>query len=96
MYLLAKVLHDWDDDDAVKILQRVRDAASADTRLLNLDSVITSEESSRRTKLLDLVLLALVNGRERTSDQWSQLLDRGGWFATSIENGLIQAQPASP
>ncbi len=96
MYLLAKVLHDWDDDDAVKILQRVRDAASADTRLLILDSVITSEESSRRTKLLDLVLLALVNGRERTSDQWSQLLDRGGWFATSIENGLIQAQPASP
>jgi hypothetical protein len=96
VYLLAKVLHDWDDDVAVKILQRVRESADEDTRLLILDSVITSDESSRRTKLLDLVLLALVNGRERTSSQWSQLLDRGGWAATSIENGLIEAIAASP
>lgn len=95
VYLLAKVLHDWDDDDALKILQRIRDSAGADTRLLILDSVITSEESSRRTKLLDLVLLALVNGRERTSGQWSQLLDRGGWDVRSIENGRIQAKAAS-
>jgi len=96
VYLLAKVLHDWDDDDAVMILQHVRESAEANTRLLILDSVITSDESSRRTKLLDLVLLALVNGRERTSGQWSQLLARGGWVATSIENGLIEAKAASP
>ena len=96
VYLLAKVVHDWDDDDASKILQRVRESAGAGTRLLVLDSVVTSEESSRHAKLLDLVLLALVNGRERTSDQWRQLLDRSGWGVTSIENGLIQAQAAGP
>jgi hypothetical protein len=94
VYVLAKVLHDWDDDHALKILQRVRESAGAGTRLLILDSVVTSDESSRQTKVLDLVMLALVNGRERTSDQWSQLLERGGWEATSIENGLIQAQAA--
>lgn len=94
VYLLAKVLHDWDDDDALQILQRVRAAASAHTRLLVLESLITSDSHSRSTKLLDLVLLALVNGRERTPDEWTQLLARAGWLTTSIEHGLIEAQAA--
>jgi len=95
VYLLAKVLHDWDDAAALEILQRVRASATRETRLLVLESVITSDASSQKTKLLDLVMLALVSGRERTTDEWRQLLDRGGWLATSIENGLIEAQAAS-
>ena len=95
VYLLAKVLHDWDDAAALEILRRVRASATAKTRLLVLDSVITSDASSQRIKLLDLVMLALVNGRERTPDQWRQLFDRGWWLLTSIENGLIEGQAAS-
>lgn len=95
VYLLAKVLHDWDDAAALEILRRVRASATAETRLLVLDSVITSDASSQKTKLLDLVMLALVNGRERTADEWRKLLDRGGWLVTSIENGLIGGQAAS-
>lgn len=91
VYLLAKVLHDWDDAGAVEILRRVRASATAETRLLVLDSVVTSDASSGRTKLLDLVLLALVNGRERTPAEWRELLGKGGWRITSIENGLIEA-----
>ena len=94
VYLLAKVLHDWDDDAALQILQRIRASATAETRLLVLDSVVTSDANSRSTKLLDLVLLALVNGRERTPGEWRQLLARGGWLVTSIEDGLIEAQAA--
>jgi hypothetical protein len=94
VYLLAKVLHDWDDAAALKILERVRASVTAQTRLLVLDSVITSDANSRSTKLLDLVMLALVNGRERTPDEWKQLLGRGGWLVTSIKNGLIEAQAA--
>jgi len=85
------VLHDWDDAPALEILRRVRASATPGTRLLVLYSVITSDPSSQKTKLLDLVLLALVNGRERTRDEWRQLLDQGGWLITSIENGLIEA-----
>jgi hypothetical protein len=96
VYLLAKILHDWDDDEALQILHRVRASATAEARLLVLESVITSDPHSRSTKLLDLVLLALVNGRERTSDEWRRLLGRGGWLATSIEHGLIEAQAALP
>lgn len=93
VYLLAKVLHDWGDEDAVKILRRVWHSASSRTRLLVLESVITPAAESRTTKLLDLVLLALVDGRERTPDEWRQLLDLGGWLASSVTNGLIEARP---
>lgn len=95
VYILAKVLHDWDNAPALEILQRVRAAATADTRLLVLDSVITPEASSKTTKLLDLVMLTLVNGRERSPNEWRQLLADGGWTATSIEDGLIEAHPTS-
>jgi hypothetical protein len=96
VYLLAKVVHDWDDDAALEILRRVRASATAETRLLILDSVITPDANSQRTKLLDLVMLALVNGRERTPDEWRHLLNQGGWLATSIENGLIEGRAATP
>lgn len=96
VYLLAKVLHDWDDGAALEILKRVRPSATEGTRLLILESVITSDPNSRSTKLLDLVLLALVNGRERTPDEWKQLLGMAGWLVTSINNGLIEAQAATP
>jgi hypothetical protein len=95
LYLLAKVLHDWDDDAALEILQRVRASATEETRLLVLDSVVTADVDSQKTKLLDLVMLALVDGRERTADDWRQLLDGGGWLVTSIENGLIEGRAAS-
>jgi hypothetical protein len=95
VYLLAKVLHDWDDAAALEILKCVRASATAETRLLVLESVVTTDTSSQRTKLLDLVMLALVDGRERTADEWQRLLNQGGWLATSVENGLIEAQAAS-
>jgi len=95
VYLLAKVLHDWDDAPALEILRRVRSSATAETRLLVLESVVTSEAGSQRTKMLDLVMLALVNGRERTADEWHRLFSQGGWLATSIEDGLIEARAPS-
>ena len=94
VYLLAKVLHDWDDAAALVILQRVRGSVSPDSRLLVLESVVTADAESRGTKLIDLVMLALVNGRERTATEWRQLLTSGGWSVTSLQDGLIEAQPA--
>lgn len=63
-------------------------------RQLVLESVVTTHAESRDTKLIDLVILALVNGRERTATEWRQLLTRGGWSVTSLQDGLIEAQPA--
>lgn len=45
-------------------------------------------------KWLDLLMLALAGGRERTAEQWRVLLDRAGWRATRIGRGVVEAQPA--
>jgi hypothetical protein len=62
--------------------------------LLVLDSVVATDVGPQSAKVLDLVMLALVNGRERTSTQWTQLLAAGEWAPVAIRDGLIEARPA--
>jgi hypothetical protein len=89
-HLLTTILHDWDDDSAKRILETVR--ASAE-RLIILDSVIEPGNAPDGAKWLDLLMLALSRGRERTAEQWRALLGDAGWQVTRIDEGLIEAQP---
>ncbi len=93
VYLLAKVLHDWDDDAATRILSSVRAAAPDHARLLVIDSVVPAGNSPHPSKALDLVMLSLVDGRERGEDEWRHLLEAGGFRPISIGDGLVQAVP---
>jgi SAM-dependent methyltransferase len=93
VYLLAKVLHDWDDPAAERILTSVRAATSDDARLVVVDLVVPAGNSPHPSKQLDLVMLSLVDGRERDEGEWRQLLDAGGFRAISIGDGLIEAEP---
>jgi hypothetical protein len=47
-------------------------------------------------KWLDLLMLALAGGRERTAEQWRALLAAGGWQPTRVGQDVIEAEPASP
>jgi hypothetical protein len=93
VYLLAKVLHDWDDAAAIRILTMVRAAAPDHARLLVIDSVVPAGNSPHPSKALDLVMLSLVDGRERGEDEWRGLLEAGGFRPVSIGDGLVQAVP---
>ena len=93
VYLLAKVLHDWDDAAATRILEKIRAAAPDHARLLVIDSVVPAGNSPHPSKRLDLVMLTLVDGRERSEDEWRQLLEAGGFRPVSIGEGLVQAVP---
>lgn len=90
-HLLSTILHDWDDDAATRILETVR--AAAGERLIILDSVIEPGNDPDGAKWLDLLMLALCRGRERTAEQWRALLGAAGWRPTRIDKGLIEAQP---
>ncbi|MDQ3672409.1 MAG: acetylserotonin O-methyltransferase [Actinomycetota bacterium] len=94
VYLLAKVLHDWDDAAAIRILSTVRAAAPDHARLLVIDSVVPAGNAPHPSKALDLVMLSLVNGRERGEDEWTKLLELGGFRPVSIGDGLVQAVPS--
>lgn len=92
VHLLSTILHDWDDHSALRILKNVR--AAAGQRLVVLDSVIEPANSPDGAKWLDLLMLTLAGGRERTQEQWHALLAEADWEITRIGHGVVEAQPA--
>jgi catechol 2,3-dioxygenase-like lactoylglutathione lyase family enzyme len=90
VHLLCTILHDWDDDAARRILETVRAAGSE--RLIILDSVIEPGNAPDGAKWLDLLMLVLAGGRERSEEQWRTLLDSSGWHPTRIGQGPIEAR----
>jgi hypothetical protein len=91
-YLLSGILHDWTDEDATAICRTLRAAASPGARVLIMDSVIQAGNEPDGAKWLDLLMLVLAGGRERTEAQWRALLGSTGFDVEQIESGLIEAR----
>jgi hypothetical protein len=91
-YVLSGILHDWNDERASAILRTIQASAPRDARLLVLDSVVAPGNEPQGSKWLDLLMLVLLDGRERTESDWRALLDAAGFEAESAEDGLIQAR----
>lgn len=90
-YVLSGILHDWDDEAASAILRTIRAAAPPNARLLVIDAVIPPGNEPHGNKWLDLLMLVLAGGRERTEPEWRSLLEDTGFDPVSIEDRLIQA-----
>jgi hypothetical protein len=91
-HLLGTILHDWNDESAARILRTVR--AAAGERLVLIESIIEPGNEPDGAKWLDLLMLTLFAGRERTEEQWRALLAASGWEAVRfLETGVIEARP---
>jgi len=77
-YVLMEVIHDWADDECVAILRAIADAAPAGATVLVVESVIDEAESDARAQTLDIVMLTVTGGRERTAGQLAVLFERAG------------------
>jgi hypothetical protein len=78
LYLLAWILHDWDDEPAGRILAACRRAMVATSRLLVLESVLPSGDLPHFSRYGDLVMMVLFNGRERTASEFAHLFEEQG------------------
>ena len=78
-YLLMDVLHDWDDTDAARILAAVRRAARPQSRLLIVETLVPETPGPHVGKSLDITMLAVTGGRERTEAQHAVLLAAAGF-----------------
>ena len=92
VYVLSRILHDWDDDRAGAILRTIHAGAPPKAAVLVLDAVIPEGNDPNGAKWLDLLMLVLAGGRERTESQWRALLEGAGLRVEGIEDGLIQAR----
>ncbi|MFG1682591.1 methyltransferase [Nonomuraea sp. NPDC049269] len=98
-YLLASVLHNWDDGDAVRILRNVRRAMNPGGRVLVLEVALPDDDAPHLGKDLDLRMLAIFNGAlERSREEYATLFQQADLELTEvIELGagasLLEARP---
>lgn len=78
-YFLKRILHDWTDDECVRILENVRESSPSDGRVFVVERVVPGPESPHPAKLHDVNMMAVAGGRERTLDEYEALLERAGW-----------------
>lgn len=83
-YVLKFIMHDWPDDEAVRILHNVRAAAGVGKKVLLVEQVIPQHDRDFLGKWLDLEMLVLGSGRERTAAEYEQLLCRAGFQMTRV------------
>jgi hypothetical protein len=81
-YLLRHIIHDWDDPQALTILRNIHKVLDSSGRLLVIEGVIPPGNEPFFVKLLDLTMLTIPGGRERTADEYRELF-RGAGFALS-------------
>jgi hypothetical protein len=79
-YVLKQVLHDWDDDRALAILRNVRAAMARDSRLLILERMLPERvgPDDAPTLLIDVLMLLVTGGKERTETEFRGLLGAAG------------------
>ncbi|GAA4994912.1 methyltransferase [Kitasatospora paranensis] len=78
LYVLKRVLHDWDDAHCLDILRACRRAMTADSRLLIVDAVVPAGNDPHPAKLYDIAMMTIFDGKERTEREFEVLLAGAG------------------
>jgi SAM-dependent methyltransferase len=90
LYLLCRILHNWDDRHAVALLRGIRRAMPRHGRLIVVEDLL-----GERSRMVDLLMLATVEGNDRTLDEYRELLGAAGFRALrAYPEGAIEATTA--
>jgi hypothetical protein len=97
-YLMRHIIHDWEDEKATTILRNVRQAIGKEGRLLLVEGVIPPGNDPCFGKLLDLTMLTIPGGKERTEEEYRTLYQAAGFrlariVPTQAEVSVIEGKP---
>jgi O-methyltransferase domain len=97
-YLMKHIIHDWPDNRATTILRNCRKAVNPGGKLLLVELVIAPGNAADFAKVIDLEMLAIASGQERTEVEYRQLLAGAGWRLTRViptksPTQIIEAEP---
>lgn len=98
-YLFRHILHDWNDEQALTILRNCRARVAETARLLVVETVIPPGNDFCFGKLLDLTMLVIPGGKERTEEEYRQLFATAGFrlarvVPTAADVSVIEGEPA--
>jgi hypothetical protein len=83
-YVLKYILHNWDDEHCVRLLTNCRRAMNRGGRILVADCVVPPTETPDWGKLLDIQMMVVVPGKERTKDEFAALFRQAGFRLTRV------------
>ncbi|HLJ48213.1 MAG TPA: methyltransferase [Bryobacteraceae bacterium] len=97
-YILKHIIHDWADTEAIQILRNCREAIPDSGKLLVVEMMLPGRNEPGFAKFLDLEMLVIPGGRERTAEEYAALLEAAGFrlnqvIATRSPIGIFEATP---
>jgi len=97
-YLIMEVIHDWDDESSTAILKAIRMSAPPHATLLMIESIIPDDPGPHWAKTLDVHMLTLLGGRQRTRPEYEALLGGAGFslrreIPTRSDVSILEAEP---
>lgn len=99
LYTMKHVIHDWDDEKSLRILRNVRSAMDATGRVLIIEMVVPEGDQPSPAKILDLQMLLMEGGKERTAEEYKALYEAADFelvriVPTKSPFSLIEGKPA--
>jgi ubiquinone/menaquinone biosynthesis C-methylase UbiE len=99
-YLMRHIIHDWNDEKALTILRNIHRVIRPGARLLVIEGVIPPGNEPHFGKLLDLTMLTLPGGKERTEEEYRLLFQKGGFrikriVPTNAQVDIIEGEKLS-
>ena len=97
-YVLKAIIHDWDDEDDLRILRRCREAIGPEGTLLVVERELGAPNESADAKFSDLNMMVGPGGRERTREEYAALFEASGFalersVATAIGLYVFEGRP---
>jgi hypothetical protein len=85
-FVLKHIIHDWDDEHCLRLLQNIHQSMEGDGVLYCVDTVVPpmGDTGATPAKLMDLLMMVGIRGKERTKQQWDDLYRAAGFRITGI------------
>ena len=97
-YVMKWIIHDWEDEKAIKILKNCREHMQPNNRLIVVDCVVPENDEPDFSKTFDLNMMVMTGGKERTAAEFRELLAAAGFkllrvIPTDVPTCIVEAQP---
>jgi len=97
-YVMKWIIHDWDDQKAITILRNCRNEMKPNGKLILVDCVVPETNEPHFSKFIDLNMLVMTGGKERTEKEFEMLLADAGFkllrvIPTNVPTSIVEAEP---
>lgn len=97
-YIMKWIIHDWDDERAIRILNNVRNQMPSNGRVILVDCVVPETDEPHFSKFIDLNMLVMTGGKERTAKEFQELLAAAGLkllrvIPTDLPTSIVEGEP---